>query len=121
MPGVAEIIGVAAARQARTGRRLAGDDPWLRPAAQPGADERKGDAGEVAAAAGAADDDVGIIAGHFELGDRLLADDRLVQQYMVQHAAERVFGVGVLGGDLDRLADRNPQAAWGIRMRGEDL
>ena len=120
MPGVAEIIGVFAARQARAGRRLAGDDAQLAAAAQPRADEREGDAGEIAAAAGAADDDVGIVAGHLELRHRLLADDRLVQQHVVEHAAERVFGVGVLRGDLDRLADGDAQAAGRIRMFGQD-
>ena len=75
---------------------------------------------EVAAAAGAADDDVGIIVGHLELRERFLADHRLVQQHVVEHAAERIFGVGVLRGDLDRLADRDAEAARRIRMLGED-
>ena len=58
VPGVAEVVGVPPARQARAGRRLDGDDAHLLAAAQLRADERERDAGEVRAAAGAADDDV---------------------------------------------------------------
>src|SRR5207302_7561886 len=101
---------------ARAGRGLAGDDARSRPATQTRADKREGDAGEIAAAAGAADDDVGIVAGHLELRHRLLADDGLVQQYMVEDAAEGIFGVGVLRGDFYRLADGYPQAPRRIRM-----
>mgnify|MGYP003333049724 CR=1 FL=1 len=36
-------------------------------------------------------------------GFRELADDGLVQQDVVEHAAQGVLGVRVLGGDLDRL------------------
>ena len=79
MRGVAEVVGVFAARQRRAGRRLDRDDAALAAAAQLQAEEREGDAGEVRAAAGAADDDVGIVARHLELLDRLLADDGLVQ------------------------------------------
>ena len=35
-------------------------------------------------------DDVGLLAGHLHLRDRLLADHRLVQQHVVEHRAERV-------------------------------
>src|SRR5215510_5770860 len=78
--GVAEIIGVLTAGQGRAGRRLASDDARFRTAAQTGADEWKRDPREIAAAACAADDDVWIVAGHFELRHGFLADDRLVQE-----------------------------------------
>src|SRR5271167_1608252 len=110
VPRVPEIIGVFAARQARAGRGLAGDDARLGTATQARADKREGNAGEIASATGAADNDVGIVAGHLELRDRLLADDGLVQQYMVEDAAEGILGVGMLGGDFDRLADGYPEA-----------
>src|SRR6202030_3749812 len=112
----AEIIGVLAARQARAGRGLAGDDARLGTVTQARADKREGNTGEIAAAAGAADDDVGIVAGHLELRHRLLPDDGLVQQYMVEDAAEGIFGAGVLRGDFHRLADGDPQAPRRIRM-----
>ena len=84
------------------------------------AKEREGDSRQVGPAAGAADDDVRIVTGHLKLCHRLLADHRLVQQHMVQHRAERVFGVLVLRGDLHRLADRDAEAARAIRVIRQD-
>ena len=60
---------------------------FKRAAAQPGADERERNAGEVTAAARTTHDDVGIIIRHLELHHRLLANDGLVQQDMVEDAA----------------------------------
>src|SRR5207302_1289353 len=121
MPRVAEIIGVFAARQARTGRGLAGDDVRLGTTTQARPDKREGNAGEIAAAPGTPDDDIGIVAGHLELRHRLLADDGLVQQYMVEDAAEGVFGVCVLCRNFHRLADGDPQTPRRIRMFGQIL
>ena len=60
------------------------------------ADEREGEPGEVAAAAGAADDDVRVsLADLRELLLGLQADDGLVQQHVVEHAAQGVAGVPV--------------------------
>jgi hypothetical protein len=56
------------------------------------AQEREGQPTEVRAAAGAADDEVGSLADLGELQQSLLADDRLVQQHVVEHRAERVVG-----------------------------
>ena len=81
------------------------------PAAQLRAEEREHQAGEVRAAAGAADQHVGVVAGHLELRHRLQADHRLVRQHVVQHRAQRVLGVVVGGGDLDRLGDGDAEAA----------
>ena len=100
----------------RTGGRLDRDHPDVPLVAQLLADEREGDAGEVRAAAGAADHDVGISVGHLHLLDRLEADDGLVHEHVVEHAAERIFGVGVLGRDLDRFGNRDAEAARRIRM-----
>ena len=75
----------------------------------------KHEAGEVRAAADAADDDVRERVRELELGDRLLADHGLVQQHVVEHRAERVVGVLVLRRDLDRLGDRDPQRAGRVR------
>ena len=68
----------------------------------------------------AADDDVRPVAGHLHLLDRLDADHRLVDQHVVEHAAERIVGVGVLGGDLDRLGDGDAEAARRVRVLRED-
>ena len=49
------------------------------------------------------------IARHLKLQQRLLADDRLVQQHVVEHRTERVARIGVRGSHLDGLGDRDPQ------------
>ena len=81
------------------------------------ADKGKRDAGEVGAAAGATDHDVGIGVGLFHLLDRLEADDRLVHEHVIEDAAESVFRVGVLGRDFDGFRDRDAEASRRIRMR----
>ena len=120
MPGVAEVEGVAPARQRRARRRLDRDDADVALVAQLLAEERERDPGEIRAAAGAADDDVGIGVRHLHLLERLDADHRLMHQHVVEHAAERIFGVVALRGDLHRLGNRDAQAAGRIGMRSED-
>ncbi len=118
--GVAEVVGVLALGQRRAGRGLDRDDAALAAAAQLQAEEREGEAGEVRAAAGAADDDVGIVARHLELLDRFLADDGLVQQHVVEHRAERIFHRRVLGGHLDRFRNGDAERARTVRVLGQD-
>ena len=73
------------------------------------------EAAEVAAAADAADEDVGLLAQERELLEGLLADDRLVQEDVVEHRAEGVVAVPLLAGRhfLDRLADRDARGLPG--------
>ena len=119
--GVAEVVGVTAARQAGARGRLHGDDADLSAAAKLRPDEWKRDAREVRAAAGAADDDVGIVIGHVHLRDGFLADDGLVQQHVIEHRTERVIGVVSAAGDLHRLGDRDAEAAVAVGRRREHL
>src|SRR5439155_12984819 len=74
---VAEVVAVDALRQGRRGLGLGRDDPGLWTATQATPEEREGEPGEVRAAAGAADDDVGLLAREGHLLDGLLADHRL--------------------------------------------
>ena len=89
-------------------------------AAQLRADEREGQAAEVAAAAGRADHDVRVVVGQRELGDRLLTDHGLVQQHVVEHAAARVVDVRVAARDLQRLGGGDAEAAGAVRVLGQD-
>jgi hypothetical protein len=93
-----------------------------RPAlAEVGADEGVDQAGEIGAAADAADYDVGVLTGQLEGVDRLLADHRLVQADMVEDRAEGVVGIVAFRRHLDRLGDRDPEAArlvGGLRAAG---
>ena len=103
--GVAKVVRVFAARLAWAGGRLHRHDARLGAAAQAVADEGEGQASKVAAAAGAADQHVGPGVGHVHLLHRLQADEGLVQQHVVEHAAQRVLGVVELRGNFDRLTD----------------
>ena len=58
----------------------------------------------------------GVSSGQLELRERLLADDGLVHQDVVEHAAERVPGVGAAAGRLDGLADRDAEGAGRVRV-----
>ena len=100
----------------RAGGRLDGDDAGLLALLDVLAHEREGDAGEVGAAAHAADHEVGIGAGQLHLLEGFLADDGLMEQHVVEHRAQRVVGVVALSGHFDRFADGDAQAARGIRV-----
>src|SRR5262249_12715310 len=108
--------------QARAGRRLDGDDAELLVlAGELVGGEREGEPGEVGAAAGAADDDVRLVVGLRELLLRFEADDRLVGQHVIEHAAQRVLRVLARGRVLHRLADGDAEAARRIRIALEDF
>ena len=90
--GVTEIEGVDTASERRAGGGLNGDNAE-RLALQLLADEGEGEAGKVGATADAAEDDIRVIADLGKLLQCLQADDCLVEEDVVEHAAERVFGV----------------------------
>ena len=107
--GVAEVVGVHAPGQRGAGCGLHREDARVDLAGHLLLQEGEGQAREVGSAAGAADDERGGVPRHLHLQQGLLADDRLVQEHVVQHRAERVAGVRVLGSDLDGLGDRDAQ------------
>src|SRR5436309_10567941 len=115
--GVAEIVDVLALGETGARGRLHRDDPHLLVlAGELVGREREGEAGEVRAAAGAADDDVRGGVGALELLLRLLPDDGLVHEDVVQHATERVLRVVAGRRVLDRLADRDAERAGRARV-----
>ena len=107
--GVAEVVGVDAARERRARRRLDRGDLRVDLARELLPQEGEGQAREVGAAARAADDVCRGVTRHLKLQQCLLADDGLVQEHVVEHRAERVAGVCVHGSHLDGLGDRDPQ------------
>src|SRR5829696_4488497 len=119
LAGVAEVVRIDAARQGRARGGLAREDVDLA-AGDLLADERKREPGEVRAAAHAADHDVRERAGELHLRDRLLPDHRLVEEHVVEDAAERVRGVVALRRVLDRLRDRDAEAARRVRELVQD-
>jgi hypothetical protein len=59
--------------------------------------------------------DVGVVAGHLHLLLGLQADDRLVEQHVVEHAEPRAYLVSAdPGGDLDRLGDGDAERAGAV-------
>ncbi len=114
--GIAKIVGESALGQAGTSRGFHGHHARaalsLDLAAQIGHHQTR----EIGSAARATDDHVGFVAGQAHLLDRLLPDHGLVQQDVIQHAAQRVLGVRVLGSHFNRLRDGDAQRAVGLRI-----
>src|SRR5207248_6418131 len=114
------VESIDALRQGRAARWLDGEDAHLLPRRLVG-EEREGEPREIRSAAVAADDHVGILARELHLLLRLLPDDRLVQEHVVQDAPESVFRVVVGRGVLDRLGDGDAQASRAAWILLEDL
>ena len=81
---VAEVVGVDPTGERRAGGWLRSDDARAHPALELLLEEGERQSGEVRAAARAADDVGRGVASHRKLQHRLLADDRLVQQHVVE-------------------------------------
>ena len=117
---VTVIVGVDAFGHAGASGRLGGQETNLLPFLQAFAHEGQDQTGHVAPATGATDHHIGVIVGFGKLQERLFADDGLVQQHVVEHAAERVFGIVVRGGHFHRLTDGDAQAAHVVRIAFQD-
>ena len=118
--GVAEVIAVLALGQARAGGWFDATDGRVHVAGHLLSKEREGEAAEVRSATGATNKNVGGLADLGELQECFLADDRLMHQHVVEHAAERVAGVRIGDGHGDRLGDRDAEAAGVVRVLSED-
>ena len=104
--GVAEVVGVDAACEARAGSRLNRDDPIVRLAAEFLAHEGSDEAAEVGTAAGAADDHVGFDAVFVERRLGLKTDDGLVQKDLIEYGSEHIAVAGIGDGDFHCFGDR---------------
>ena len=119
--GVAEVIGKLAPGETGAGGGLHGDEPVVLLTPELFTHEGGDQTAQVAAASGAADDDVGhnVVLIQRRLG--LQADDTLVQQYLVEDAAQHVAVARGGGGDLHGLGNSAAQGAGGAGMLLEDL
>ena len=117
--GVTEVVAVLALGEARTRRRLDTADRRVDAPGQLLAQERESQPAEVGSPTRAPDEQVGRLADLGELEQGLLADHRLVQQHVVEHAAEGVPRLRVGGGDRDRLGDGDAEAAGVVGVLGE--
>ena len=119
LAGVAEVIGVFASGERRAGGRLNRNEVRVLLTADLIAHERGDKAAEVGAAAGAADDDVGVFVIHLHCRLGFNADYALMQQHLVEHRAEHV--AAVVGGDggFDCFGDSAAERAGGVGHLGE--
>ncbi len=117
---VPEVVAESAAREFRTGFGFDGDDAEVFPVAQFAAEKGEGNACEVGASAEAADDDVGFGAGFFHLEECLFADDSLMEQHVVEDAADGVVGFGIFRSHLDGFGYGDAEAAGGVGVPVED-
>ena len=120
--GVAEIVAELASGQTGAGGGLHGDDliPGLAPEHFPhkGGDESP----QIGPASGAADDYVRMHAVFIQGQLCLQANDALVQQHLVEHAAQHIaLGAAALDGGLHRLGDGAAQASCSLRVVAQDL
>ena len=111
--GVAEVIGVLAPGEAGAGGGFHGDDAVVGLTPELLTHEGGDEAAQVGAAAGAADDDVGLDVVLIQRGLGFQTDDGLVQQHLIEHAAQHIAVAGVLGGSFHGLGDGAAQAAGG--------
>ena len=118
--GVAEVVAVFALRQAGAGGRLDREEARVASARDLVGEEGEDEARGVRTTAGAADDDIRVLPGHLHLLDRFLSDDRLVDEDVVEDAAERILGVLAHGGVFDRFGDGDAEGAVAVRIRRED-
>ena len=115
--GVPKVVGVDPACQSGTGSRLRGQETCLGLLPrQLVTDERVCQAGKIGAAADAPDHHIRVRAGHLHLLLGFEADHCLVQENVVDDRTERVLGIVVGGGVLDGFGDRDPEAAWRVRV-----
>ena len=85
--------------------------------------KREGQSGKIAAAAGASDNDIRVLADFFHLFFGFEADNRLVEHDVVQNAAQGIAGfAGFIGHRcFHRFADGNAQTAGRVRTLFKDL
>jgi len=114
---VAEVVLEFAAGEFRASFRLHGDHAYLLPLGEILPQEREADAREVAAASETSDHHVRLGVGHLHLRHGLLADDRLVQNHMVQHASQAVARVfRTAQSHLHGLGNGQPEASRTVRI-----
>ena len=122
--GIAVVVGIDALGQRRAGGRLDGNKADLLRALVARcriAEEGEADAGEIAAAAAGGEDHVRVLAEFLELLLGFLADDGLVQQHMVEHRAQGVFGAGRRYRGFHRLGNGDAEAALVVRIGRQDV
>ena len=117
--GVAEVVAELTSRQAGADGGLDGDEARGAALFTSSTVERKGNAAEVRPSTDAGHHDVGRLPGHLHLALGLKADDRLMQENVVEHAAERVLRPDAPTRGLDGLRDGEAEGSRRIPTLGQ--
>ena len=117
--GVAKIVGIGATCQGRACGRFHGHDARFLTTTQGVSNEWERNACKVGATACTANDDVRPGICHLHLHDGFLANDRLMQQHVVEHRTQRVLGVVALHGQFDCFGNGDAQAARMVGRFGQ--
>ena len=102
---VAEIVGIDAAGEARARGWLGSYYLIVGLSSEHFSEEGRGESAQVAASAGASDEDVGLDAILLERSLHFEADDRLMQKHLIQDAAQLVAIAFVGNSHLDCFGD----------------
>ena len=119
--GIAKVIGIDAFGQTGTGHWLGSEEAGFQPLFASFTDEGENQARHIAASTCAANYHVRVIVRQCHLLESLFANNSLVQQYVVEHAAQRILGCSTAGGgNLYRFTDGDAKAALVIRVFCQD-
>ena len=117
---IAEVIGEHAACEARAGGGFDGDEAVILFAAQLFPHEWGNQAAEVRAAAGPADDNVGRNTVFIKRDFRFQTNDRLMEQDLIQDAAEHIAVAGGGRSHLDSFTDGAAEGAGRVGVLCEN-
>ena len=121
LPRVAEVVCILASGQAGAGCRLYRNDPVIRLAPELLAHEGCNQTTQIGTTAGTADDDIRLDAVLIQCRLGFQTDDGLMQQHLVQHAAQHI-PVSLRGGRLLHcFGNGAAQASRSARMLLQDL
>ena len=120
--GVAEIVGVLAPGEGGAGGWFHRHDAGIPYPPQLVGHKGGDQPAQVGAAAGAAHHHVGIFPQLLHGQLALQADDGLVEEHLVEHAAQHIaLGAAALDGGLHRLGDGAAQASCSLRVVAQGL
>ena len=121
LTGIAEVIGVLTASEARAACRFHSENIVVGFATELFTNERANKATEVRTTACATDDEVGLHADLVESGLRFETDDGLVEEHLVQHGTENVAVTRLLHSGFNSFRNGAAKATRGARKFGVDL
>ena len=119
---ITEVVLKLTACQFRTRCGLNGNNASLLSLADIATNEGETDTCEVRATTEATDNNIGLVASHLHLLDTLLADNGLVQQYVVHHTTQAITSIlAVLQSTLHSLRDSHTEITAAIGILGQHL